>query len=332
MCRGCGQSGDGIQFLRDSVGLSYSDACRALQVAPNATTGRAAPKPQAWTPKPTTTPTNTWQEQAARFVAECAANMAPESEGMDYAKSRGMTPDTVKALRIGWNPVDRWEERQAWGLEPEQNANGNAKKVWLPAGLVVPSHRKAGLIAVKVRRTAWTPEDTLPKYVALPGSVPGLALGCDTEKPVVLVESELDAVLVWQEARNLVGALALGTATGKPDTDTAAYLRTVPRILVALDFDRAGIEAFPWWPAHFPQAEPWPVVQGKDVGDMAGTPGLVRAWIELATVTRQEQAPAPIAALPGQIACLGCGKPFTPSDPNKVYCRAWCFNHVRVVQ
>lgn len=30
--------------------------------------------------------------------------------------------------------------------------------------------------------------------------------------------------------------------------------------------------------------------------------------------------------------CLGCGKPFTPSDENKVYCRAWCFNHVRVLQ
>ena len=24
--------------------------------------------------------------------------------------------------------------------------------------------------------------------------------------------------------------------------------------------------------------------------------------------------------------CLGCGKPFTPSDENKVYCRAKCFN------
>ncbi len=36
--------------------------------------------------------------------------------------------------------------------------------------------------------------------------------------------------------------------------------------------------------------------------------------------------------LGGQIACRGCGKPFTPSDPNKVFCRAWCFNHVRMLQ
>jgi hypothetical protein len=30
--------------------------------------------------------------------------------------------------------------------------------------------------------------------------------------------------------------------------------------------------------------------------------------------------------------CLGCGKPFMPKDENKVYCRAWCFNHMQVLQ
>lgn len=29
--------------------------------------------------------------------------------------------------------------------------------------------------------------------------------------------------------------------------------------------------------------------------------------------------------------CLGCGKRFTPSDPNKVFCRARCFNTMRGV-
>lgn len=29
--------------------------------------------------------------------------------------------------------------------------------------------------------------------------------------------------------------------------------------------------------------------------------------------------------------CLGCGKPFTPSDENKVFCRARCFNTMRGV-
>lgn len=29
--------------------------------------------------------------------------------------------------------------------------------------------------------------------------------------------------------------------------------------------------------------------------------------------------------------CLGCGNPFTPSDENKVYCRAKCFSTMRGV-
>ena len=37
------------------------------------------------------------------------------------------------------------------------------------------------------------------------------------------------------------------------------------------------------------------------------------------------------AGLPPRL-CLGCGEPFTPSHESMVYCRAWCFNHVRVLQ
>lgn len=286
MCRACGRAGDAIQFLRDT-GMNYREACAALRVEPRTRaghTGHVPPVRRTWEPKPATTPVVSWQEQAARFVDECAANMTPGSEGLAYAEGRGLTPDTVRRLGIGWNPQDRFEAREAWGLEPELNDRGNPRRVWLPAGLVVPSRRKSGLVAVKVRRTAWTPEDRLPKYCALPGSTPGLGLGGDPGKPVVVVESELDAVLIWQEARDLGGALALGTATGKPDADAAAYLKAAPRILVALDFDRAGIEAWPWWKEHFPKAEPWPCTTGKDVGDMSGTPGLVRAWIEAATL------------------------------------------------
>ena len=312
-CRGCGQSGDGIKFLRDSVGLSYVDACRALQV--NTKPMRCAaipPKNRIWTPKPTTAPVDTWQHRANLFVAECVANMTPQSEGMTYAASRGLTADTVARQKIGWNPEDRWEEREAWGLAPEVNARGNPKKVWLPAGLVIPSLRKVGLVAVKVRRAAWTPKDTMPKYVAVAGSVPGIALGGAPGKPVIVVESEIDAVLVHQEARDLVGALALGTASGKPDADTFAYLQAAPCILVALDFDHAGIAAFPWWRQNFAQSRPWPTPEGKDVGDLASTPGYIRAWIEAAFIEDPKPMPWPmpepyplvVRSEPWKYACL----------------------------
>ena len=292
MCRGCEKTGDAIQFLRDRDGLTYPEACAALGVEPRASSNiRPCPSGRGeWTPKPATRPPDLWREQAARFLAKCAANMTPDSAGMAYAMGRGLTPDTVARLGIGWNPRDSWEAREAWGLPAEVNKDtGKPKRVWLPAGLVLPSWRKSGLVAVKVRRTAWTPEDTMPKYVALPGSVPGLALGGGTGLPVVVVESELDSVLIWQEARDIAGALALGTVAGKPDAEAAAYLAAAPRLLLALDFDQAGIAAWPWWKEHFPTAEPWPSILGKDVGDLAGTPGLVRAWVEAGA------APLPVA-------------------------------------
>ncbi|WP_459854473.1 hypothetical protein [Humidesulfovibrio idahonensis] len=189
-------------------------------------------------------------------------------------------------LGIGWNHADRWENREAWGLAPELNGNGNPKKVMLPAGLVIPTRRKSGITAVKVRRASWTSEDHLPKYMALPGSVPGMALGRGKGLPVVIVESEIDAVLVWQEAGDLVNVLALGTASGKPDIDAAGLLHAASHILVSLDCDQAGEEGARWWPKHFANTARWPVVRGKDVGDMVGESGLVRAWIKACTVQR----------------------------------------------
>jgi len=281
MCRACGRQGDGITFLRET-GMSYAEACTALRVEPRARAGQAGhvpPARKAWEPRAATAPKSAWLEGAARFVRECSACMAPGSAGMTYAMSRGLTPDIVKRLGIGWNAADRFEDREAWGLPSEINPKtGKLRKVWLPAGLVIPSRRKVGIVAVKVRRAAWTPEDERPKYVAIAGSVPGLILG-SSGLPVVVVESELDAILVWQEARDLVAALALGSASRKPDAAVTDFLRAAPMLLAALDNDEAGRAAWPWWPAHFPQAKPWPVHQGKDVGDLAKTPGLVRAWV-----------------------------------------------------
>lgn len=219
-------------------------------------------------------------------MSYCAAQMATDAEGQSYAISRGLTQNTVQCLGIGWNPSVKWDERSDWGLEPEDNAKLNPKMVWLPAGLIIPSRREVGITAIVMRRTAWMPEDTRPKYVAVAGSVHGLTLGCDSTKPVVIVESEIDAVLIWQEAGDLVGAVALGSAGNKPDTYTTAFLRTVPYIFLALDNDAAGRVACPWWPAHFPNTTLWPPYQGKDVGEMIATPALVRAWIEAATVLK----------------------------------------------
>jgi len=93
-----------------------------------------------------------------------------------------------------------------------------------------------------------------------------------------VVESVLDAIRISQEAGDL--AIATGTSRGKPDDAAMVILKAAPAVLVALDFDGAGKAAWPWWKETFRISVPWPVPFGKDVGDLLGTPGLIRAWIE----------------------------------------------------
>jgi len=283
-CRQCGARGDEIQLLRDLHSLSFAEACEKAgrRPAPERGAARRTKTPGApdWKPKAIDLPPVAWMSRARAFLDVC-------EPGGDYAASRGLTPQTVTSLSIRWNPVDRWESRAAWGLAPETNhRTGKPRKVWLPAGLVIPTWRKAGIVALKIRRAAWTPEDSLPKYAFVAGgAVAPLALG-RAERPMAVVESELDAILIHQEAGDIVCAVALGSASNRPDASTAGLLATAPVVLVALDFDRAGAEAWAWWRKHFPTAKRWAPVQGKDVGDLIREPGLVRSWVEAGLLPR----------------------------------------------
>ncbi len=283
-CRGCDAKGDEIQLLRDLHGLSFREACeRAGRPMPARKAAKRTAKP-VWTPKEAGTPSPAWQSAARRFLDAC-------EPGGEHAAARGVTESMVR-----WNPADQWQDRAAWGLEPEANPKtGKPRRVWLPAGLVIPTWHKAGIVALKIRRAAWTPEDALPKYAFVAGgSTVPMVLG-PAGLPVVLVESELDAILIHQEAGDLVCAVALGSASNKPDAKTADLLNAAPAVLVALDFDKAGAEAWGWWRDNFTSARRWAPVQGKDVGDLIHESGLVRAWVKagLPSAGVSEPDPAP---------------------------------------
>lgn len=300
LCRGCGRQGDGIAFLMELEALSYPDACQRLGATPKATGAAHSRTIPPWEPKAAALPGEAWVARAGQFVERCAAALAAGGPGWNYARGRGLTPKTCAALKIGWNDRDAYEDREAWGLPPEVNEKtGRPRRVWLPSGLVIPTLRNGRAIAVKTRRADWTPEDTLPKYCALVGSAKApMLLAPGQGKPVVIVESEIDAVLVAQEARDLMTAIALRTAKAKPDAEAHALLLAAPVILVATDADEAGATAWPWWREHYPKAVRWPVPgEAKDVGDIAATPGLIRAWIEAGL-------PEPAAAVEPQTPSL----------------------------
>ena len=118
-CRGCKKSGDGIQLLRDRDGLSFKDACATLGVNPSLTGKPTTPRPTTWTPRPATTPGATWTDRAGAFLEVCQNNLAGPSgtECREWLRSRGLHPETIERAGLGWNPGDRYESREAWGLE-----------------------------------------------------------------------------------------------------------------------------------------------------------------------------------------------------------------------
>ncbi len=282
LCRGCGAQGDAVEFLRVFQNLTYREACEALRLEPRRAVCHTAGKGTAreWMPEPERLPAAEWMEQAAHFVATCTGGIE-SGPGLETLQGRGLSPETARTLGIGWNPADRYGRRADWGLDEEANPEtGRPRKVWLPRGLVLPIRRKAGVTALLIRRADWKPKDDLPKYWQVKGSGNGCYVIGKPGLPVVLVESVLDAVLIWQEARDLVAAVALTGSTKKPDAQTTDFLRNSPGILWALDFDEAGRKASSWWREHFPGMRTWPCAAGKDPGEMLKVGIPIRPWLE----------------------------------------------------
>lgn len=89
----------------------------------------------------------------------------------------------------------------------------------------------------------------------------------DQSKPVLIVESELDAMLIQQEAAHLVCCMALGGVSKKPDIETHEWLKKLPLILLSLDFDEAGKKRCSFWMQLYPNLRPWPSPKKKSIGD-----------------------------------------------------------------
>lgn len=295
MCRGCGRQGDALAFLMERDGLSYPEACRRFGATPRPSRRAMTPRQKAvWTPEPSVLPCPAWQTTAAAFVQFTAGAMAIDAEAQAYAIGRGLSPETIQAQRIGWNPVTVYDPRESWGLPPETNPEtGKARKIWLPRGLVIPAWSAGHVVALKVRRPDWREGDPRPKYAAIKGSAKGsMVLGEGPGKPVAVVEGELDALLIYQTAGDLVTAMAMRTAKGRPDAEAHALLKTAPAILCALDADEAGREGWLWWRANYSQAKRCPPIMGKDPGEGMKAGLDLRAWI-MAGLSLFEPQPQP---------------------------------------
>jgi hypothetical protein len=284
-CRQCGRTGDSIQYLRDFRGMSYKAAREALGQNPTGARGiHASSKwPKTWEPRQTREPVHKWTDKAMAFLKWTQRVLfdEPGSEIVRWLHSvRGLSKQTINKTGLGWNPKDLWRIRAGWGLEAPLNEHGQSRKLWLPRGLVIPYRVDGQLMRLRVRRPQSADG---PRYYLVPGSDTRSMIVRGSPKVAMVVESELDAILIRQEAGNLVTVVALGNASTRPDKDTHDHLGRANRILVSLDADDAGArEAWRWWPHHYPNVTRWPCVSGKDPGEMWKAGINIRCWVEAA--------------------------------------------------
>lgn len=244
-CRGCGWKGDDVDLLRES-GLRYREAVAAL--------GRAGAKPVP-------SPARKSKPAAPSFDRAAARRFVLEHAGpSDYSRARGLTDELCALQKVGWHP----QGRKVPGLG------------FVPAGLVLPTWRGDEVAAVKLR---CVPDWNGRRFFQY-GDPSPWPLALEPGKPVCIVESEIDALLLVQSCRDMAGVVALRSATNKPGPELMERIKAAPVVLVALDFDAAGGAAATRW-LSLPNAQFEPPLVGKDIGDMVAAGVDLREWLAL---------------------------------------------------
>src|SRR4030042_4277294 len=102
-CRGCGRSGDAIQYLRDHRRMTYQEACHHLgrEVNLPSTLAGSRPAKLQWEPRVTAVPGDLWQAKARKLVDEAVYHLwTPTGKPMlDFLiQRRGLIEQTIPEL------------------------------------------------------------------------------------------------------------------------------------------------------------------------------------------------------------------------------------------
>lgn len=279
-CRDCGIKGDAIQYLKDIEGLGYHAACKRLGETPKTddiySTPKTSTKPASEIqPRSCIEPEQMWREHAEKIVVQAHATLIADETQLSWLGERGISKETAIKYKLGWLQKDEYRIRTTWGLTEEIKPDGKLKKLWLPAGLVIPYYSAYQLQRIRIRRQVGT-----PRYYVTPGSSTApMILNSNKKSAVVVVESELDALSIISAAGDVVAAISLGNSTARPDAEADELLSNAAIILVALDNDDSGRNEAKKWPAWYRSAIRWPVPAGKDPGDAVKAGIDLRTWI-----------------------------------------------------
>jgi hypothetical protein len=267
--------------------MKYTDACTLLNIRPETFLNYTAGAEKQWKPKDASLPPALWHRKANDFLRESIKTLW-SSDGLAARQwlheQRGLSAQTIERCMLGLNLFDTYRKRESWGLAPSINeVNGKPRKVWLPEGILIPCFFDDVVVRLRIRRFS-APRGG--KYIIVSGSdMRSMRFG--DKRPVqCIVESELDAILLEQEIKDVSGIIAIGSANARPDRETDEVLLRARVILLALDYDQkedgpSPAFSYRFWNERYPgKLKRWPCPVGKDPTEafMAGID--LKAWIE----------------------------------------------------
>ena len=280
-CRQCEIKGDTIQFCRDILGLEWEQAVNRSHAQVPQTPIYRFEKPIN---KSIIPPPIKWQGKARCFVDWASKEINKRADVLEWLAQRGICKEAVRKHQIGYshNAKSQYGEfrphRTKFGLLLEEHSRTS---IWIPKGIVIPTIEPSGaVIRIKVRRDDWQPNDKIPKYVAVSGSMQGMNLVGSRANPVMaVVESELDALTLHQEVSDFACVVSVGSNTKNPDNFTDYLAKTKPFLLICHDNYAGGATMFKKWKGLYPHAKSHPTEDGKDIGEAVQRGVNIRAWV-----------------------------------------------------
>jgi hypothetical protein len=205
-----------------------------------------------------------WQSKAERLVRYGIKNISSrlgEKSIWYLEKRRGLRLKTIRKYCLGYLPA----------------------KGHMPSKLLIPCYNSKGkLIRVRFRiDESYTGKG---EYRLLKGSnfdMP-FPLGISPKKPVIIVESDLDGMLISQESGGRIGVLCLGSTSLDLKPDAINYLNEkIPFVLISMDNDKSGREKSEKLRSRLNKYLEWQVIEefGKDPGEVWKKMNM-KLWIE----------------------------------------------------
>ena len=282
-CRGCGGERwhDVIDYVMRRDGVDFITASKTFGIAslPLEPHKRIESVQKSRTPIPP--PMSDWQIGAKTFLEECEQSLweVSGSKALDYLRHRGLTDETIKRYKLGFNLKERFDLLGKWGISNSKNSQQS--KVYLPPGITIPCTIDEKVWYIKIRQN-----EAQPKYLNVKGGRSAL-FGADNlrgELLILLTEGELDAILADQELGDICRAATLGSASNNLDLPTwGQYLMPAQKIFVAQDADDAGMrgsaelskKSAQIYSIRIPVLRPG----DKDITDYVLSGGNLREWI-----------------------------------------------------